>query len=229
MTENTRKYHRDPSKPQNGFKSNRFIAEEVTLLDGTKEVRIRSVNGTFTPDLWDVFLDNYREHGMMKKAAAAAGVSASAVRRVITKHKEFAEACLEAEEEYRDKVVEHVQNLALNGTVRKSYDRQGALISEEQVFMPNIVLAEARRVEEGYRDKREVAMNVSGGVLVAPSSVNSIDDWESKYGDGETVEGTATEVQPEEEEDKGVLENHKHIRGGVTPALLRSHLGDQDD
>ena len=190
-----------PTGPRNGFKHGRFIAEEITQLDGTKVVKIRSSLGSFTPDLYDEFLGEYEHHGRLKTAAIAVGVSANAVRRVILKDQAFAEACLEAEDEYRMRVIEHVQNLVFEGTTKESYDRNGNLVSTEQVYPIPLIQMEARRVEEGYRDKRDVNMNVSGGVLVAPAEVKSIDDWSKKFGDGEVIEGEAVDISEKGDDD----------------------------
>ena len=191
---------RSPTRAEvtNGVKQGRFYAKEIKLLDGTTVVKIVSSQGTFTPDLYNEFLEEYEKHGMIRKAAAAIGVGTSAVKRVIMKNPEFAEACAECEETYRDKMVQHIQNLAFNGSIKKTFDRTGKLLTEETIYPIPLIQMEARRVEAGYRDKREVEMKVSGGVLIAPAEVKSIDDWEKKFKDGETIEGEATEIEDHE-------------------------------
>lgn len=195
---------RSPTRAEvtNGVKQGRFYAKEVRLLDGTTVVKIVSSQGTFTPDLYNEFLDEYEKHGMIRKAAAAIGVSSSAVRRVIARNTEFAEACVECEETYRDKMVQHIQNLAFNGSIKQTFDRTGKLLTEEIVYPIPLIQMEARRVEAGYRDKREVEMKVSGGVLIAPAEVKSIDEWESRYSDGDTIEGEATEIKDHEDQEE---------------------------
>lgn len=143
------------------------------------------------------FVAEYRQHGRMGDSARAAGVTNKTVREHMAKDEDFAEACLEAEEEYRSRLVAHQQDLVFNGTVKKTFDRQGNVVSEEQIYPIPLIQMELRKHDEGYRDKKEVGITHKGGVLVAPAEMASIEDWESKYADGETIEGSAEEVPPD--------------------------------
>ena len=117
----------------------------------------------------------------MGEAAAAAGVSTQTVRAHIDKDEDFAEAILECETEYREKLVGHHQDLVFNGTTKKSYDRNGNLVSEEQVYPIRLIELELKKHDPGYREKQEVAVTHSGGVLVAPAETTSIEDWEKRF------------------------------------------------
>ena len=128
-----------------------------------------------------VFLDEYRKWGRMGEAAALVGVSTQCVRAQIDKDPEFAEALLIAEEEYKDKLIGHHQDLVFNGTVKKSYDRTGRLVSEETVYPIRLIELELKKHDAGYREKQELAVSHSGGVLVAPAEMASIDDWEKRF------------------------------------------------
>lgn len=68
------------------------------------------------------------------------------------------------------------------------------MVSEEKVYPIRLIELELKKHDEGYRDKREVDVKVSGGVLVAPPDVNSIDDWEARFSGGRMIEGEAQEV-----------------------------------
>lgn len=179
----------DDSQPQIGNTSSAIVVDRYKDLEGNWRTRIRSVRGKFDDAAKERFLAEYRIHGRMGDSARAAGVSPKTVNTHMAKDEEFAEACLEAEEEYRSKLVAHQQDLVFNGTVKKTYDRNGNVVSEEQIYPIPLIQMELRKHDEGYRDKREVDMNVRGGVLVAPAEVGSIEDWESKYADDKTIEG----------------------------------------
>lgn len=128
-----------------------------------------------------IFLETYRKWGRMGEAAAAAGVSTQTVRKHIDEDEDFAEALLMAEEEYREKLIGHHQDLVFNGTIKKSYDRNGNLVSEETVYPIRLIELELKKHDQGYREKQELAVNHSGGVLVAPADMGSIEDWEKKF------------------------------------------------
>ena len=174
--------------------SGKFAAERYKDLEGNWRVRIRAQRSKLDDEAKERFLAEYRLHARMGDSARAAGVTGKTIREHMAKDDEFAEACLMAEQEYQSKLIAHQQNLVFNGTVKKTYDRAGNLVSEEQQYPIPLIQMELRKHDEGYRDKREVDMKVSGGVLVAPAELNSIEDWESKYGDDKTIEGEATEV-----------------------------------
>lgn len=133
------------------------------------------------------FLEEYKEHARIATAAVSVGISASCVREHIMLDKEFAKACLEAENHYHDRLIKHHQNLVFNGTVKESYDRNGGLVSRETIYPIRLIELELKKHDEGYRDKREVSMNVNGGVLVAPADVNSIDDWEKRFSEAKVI------------------------------------------
>jgi hypothetical protein len=141
------------------------------------------------------FLDEYLKWGRMGESAAAAGVSPQTIRKALEDDEEFGEAMMLCEEAYRDKLVGHHQNLVFNGTQKENYDRNGNLVSTETIYPIPLIQMELRRHFTEYRDKQEVAVTHSGGVLVAPAETKTIDDWEKRY--TKTIDITPTE----EEED----------------------------
>lgn len=183
----------DPYIPTTAGNS-KMVAVEEQMYDGTWRVRIRAQTGKFDDAAKAQFLSHYAETGRKGDSARMAGVTVKTVWDHMGKDQEFAAAMLQAEDDYRDKVVAHVQKLVFDGQVKKTYDRNGNLVSEEEIYPIPLIQMEARRVEEGYRDKREMDVKVSGGVLVAPPEVASIDDWEERFSDGKTIEGTAEET-----------------------------------
>jgi hypothetical protein len=128
----------------------------------------------------ELFINHYRKTNNLAHSAALIGVSASAVRERRKKDKIFAKLMDLAEEHYADQVKSVFQDLALNGTEKHTYDRNGNLISTERVIHGRLLELEMKRVDPSYNEKREVAHTVAGGVLVAPAEV-SIDQWEKQY------------------------------------------------
>ena len=142
-----------------------------------------------------IFLETFRKWGRMGEAAAAAGVTTATVRTHIKDDEDFAEAVLLAEDEYREKLVGHHQDLVFNGTIKKSYDRNGNLVSEETIYPIRLIELELKKHDSGYREKQEISHQHSGGVLVAPAEMGSIDDWQKKF-------ENMRDITPDNDEDK---------------------------
>ncbi len=133
------------------------------------------------------FLQEFRKWGRMGESAAAAGVSPQTVRKAMEDDEDFAEAMILCENEYQDKLIGHHQDLLFNGTVKESFDRNGGLVSRETVYPIRLIELELKKHDAGYRDKQEIAVNHSGGVLVAPAEMTSIDDWEKRFSKAKDV------------------------------------------
>jgi hypothetical protein len=154
-----------------------------------------------------VFLDEYSKWGRIGEASAAAGVTTQTVRKAIEEDEDFAEAMLIAEEDYRDKLISHHQNLVFNGTQKENYDRNGNLVSRETIYPIRLIELELKKHDPGYRDKQEIAVNHTGGVLLAPAEMNSIEDWEQRFSKAKDVtpkgptESVRISLQDQDEED----------------------------
>ncbi len=152
------------------------------------------------------FLEVYRKWGRIGDAAAAVPCSTQVVRKEIAEDEDFAEAVLMAEEEYRDKLIGHHQDLVFNGTIKKSYDRNGNLVSEETIYPIRLIELELKKHDPGYREKQEISHKHSGGVLIAPAEMGTIDDWEKKFSNMKDVtpdEGQKpVPLQIDDDEDK---------------------------
>tara|TARA_R110000851_G_scaffold16046_1_gene52501 strand:+ start:1783 stop:2418 length:636 start_codon:yes stop_codon:yes gene_type:complete len=155
------------------------IRDKVT---GEWRTAIRMSRTKFDEKAKEVFLLEYAKWGRMGESAAAAGVSTLTVRRHMEEDEEFAEAFYMQEEEYRDKLIGHHQNLLFNGTQKTTYDRNGGKVSEETIYPIRLIELELKKHDKGYRDKQEIAVNHSGGVMIAPAEMADIDDWETRFG-----------------------------------------------
>lgn len=172
-------------------RSSRPIAVKYQDDDGNWRIGVRMSRIKFGDAEKGIFLDEYRKWGRMGESAAQAGVSTQAVRYHMSVDEDFALAVLMAEEEYKDKLVAHHQDLVFNGQEKRIFDRQGKLVSTERVYPIRLIEIELKKHDEGYRDKREVEMKHTGGVLVAPAETASIDDWEKRF-------SSAKDITPED-------------------------------
>ena len=172
--------------------------ERYQDADGKWRVRLIAQRHKFDEERKTTFLTALAEHGIKGKAAAAAGITTGTVNNHLKSDSDFAEAYLAAQEEYQSKVLLHHQNLIFNGVEKRTFDRNGNIVSEEVQYPIRLIELELKKVDEGYRDKREVSVDVTGGVLVAPAAVASIDDWEKKFvksgeNDGDSTPGQIIE------------------------------------
>lgn len=133
------------------------------------------------------FLDEYRKWGRMGESAAAAGVSKQTVRKALEDDEDFAEAVMACEEEYKDKLVAHHQDLVFNGQEKINYDRNGNIVSRETIYPIRLIEMELKKHDKGYREKIEQEITHKGGVLVAPAEMKTIDDWESRFSNAKNV------------------------------------------
>lgn len=161
--------------------------EEFDEESGQWRTKIKMSRTKFNEKEKGIFLDEYRKWGRMGESAAAAGVSTQTVRKALEEDDDFAEAMLICENEYKDKLIGHHQDLVFNGQLKKTYDRNGNLVSEERIYPIRLIELELKKHDQGYREKQEVAVNHTGGVLLAPSEAGSVDDWEKRFSSAKNI------------------------------------------
>ena len=175
--------------------------EEYFDDDGNWRIRITS-GSKFDEVSRGIFLREMADHGRKSTAAMAAGVSVTTANWAIKNDIEFNEAVAHCQLIYRDRVIAHHQDLLFNGIEKTRYDNKGAIVEITRDYPIRLIELELKHVDDGYRDKREIHMNVTGGVLVAPIGV-SIEDWEKEY--GKTVEGKFTEAKDKSSDKETVV------------------------
>lgn len=156
-------------------------------ISGSWRSEIKMSQTKFDDKAKEVFLIELAKWGRMGEAAAAAGVTSGTVRRHMKEDQEFAEAMMVQEEEYKEKLIGHHQDLLFNGVEKSIYDKTGAVISTERVYPIKLIEMELKKHDEGYREKRELKVDVTGGVLVAPAEMETIGDWEERFGKAKDI------------------------------------------
>ena len=167
------------------------IVEITDPKTGEITRKVKMTRKKFDADAQARFLNEYQKWGRMTESALAAGVTTQTVRAEIDRNPDFAEALMEAEGVYRDKLIAHHQDLVFNGIEKTNFDRNGNVVSRETQYPIPLIQMELRKHDEGYREKKEMSVQHGGGVLLAPSEMSSIEDWEAKFRD----------VTPKEEEE----------------------------
>lgn len=175
--------------------------------DGNWRKKVQMVKNKFDDRAKGIFLDEYRKWGRMGESAASAGFSTGTIRRHMEEDEEFGMAVLMAEEEYKEQLIGHHQDLIFNGTQKESYDRNGNLVSTETIYPIRLIELELKKHDPGYREKQEIAVNHTGGVLVAPAETASIDDWEKRFSKAKNI----TPEIPQIEDEDGKVEDAEQI------------------
>jgi len=120
----------------------------------------------------EIFLEAFRQNNLKMRACEQAGVSLVTVNDHLKNDLEFAEAYDQAVQDWRDYVVETaIVKIALEGVEVKKFDKDGNVVEERRDHPVQLLLAELRRVDPGYRDKSTLDVNSGGGVLVAPADM----------------------------------------------------------
>ena len=175
--------------------------EEYFDDDGNWRLRITA--GTkFNEMSRGIFLREMAEHGRKSTAAMAAGVSVTTANWAIKNDEDFNEAVAHCQLIYHDRIIAHHQDLLFNGIEKIRYDGKGNVIDTTREYPIRLIELELKKHDDGYRDKREINMNVSGGVLIAPAGM-TIEEWEKKH--GTVVEGEFTEAEAKSSVEKAVV------------------------
>lgn len=105
-----------------------------------------------------------------------------------------------AKQEYRDVIAKEVYRRAVEGVQEPVI---GGVFKDEVVievtkYSDRLLELEAKRVDPSYRERQQVDMNVSGGVMILNAQPTSEEEWGNQYG----VPVTEKEEAQKEEEKK---------------------------
>lgn len=147
----------------------------------------------FTPPVLTRVFNELANCGVMRTACAAAEVSVTQFSRLRGVHEEIDKFTLLALEFYRDRIRETVHNRAIEGWDEPVY-YQGRKVGKVHKFSDRLLEMQAKSHCPEYRDRSEVDVNVTGGVLVIHCPDLSREDWLEERRkrsaiDGEVVDG----------------------------------------
>lgn len=143
---------------------------------GTEIVR-RAAYGKVSPDSLSAFLAAYMDCGHKAKAALAAGLSYSSILRAEKDDPEFADEVVQAHELFTAKLSDAAYRAAVEGWKVPKYDAKGNLCGHEWKFSERILELMLKRHDPSFRDKHDVDVKHSGGVVVVQAPAMSVDDW----------------------------------------------------
>lgn len=177
-------------------------ADEIVKPESVgAQIQKRAAYGRVTVESITRYLEVLAETGQKVTACAAAHLSLSSIQNLRKMDPEFAEEEERARETFIATYIdEPFRRFGLIGVNRIIIDKDGNRHEGERVIQPQIALAYARKFDKAYRDKQEVDVNHSGGVVVVTAPLQEVDlesyarKVESERRD--FVEGEATPSTP---------------------------------
>ena len=109
-------------------------------------------------------------------AAKAADVSMQTVRDHIERVPDFAKAVESVLENRSQRIVERLEQQFIEGHFEPIVNKDGEVIGERKKLETQARIKVVQRHEKEYRDKQEIDLNQTGGVLVVHEQEN-VEDW----------------------------------------------------
>lgn len=138
----------------------------------------------FDYDAQERFLRSIENQGRITVAAEAVGVSAECAREYIRSDREgFAERFNEAMQVFRDKIEEEIHRRAMEGVdepIIGGKDRD-EVVAHVRRYSDRLLEFYAKRHIPEYRERGQLDVNVSGGVMVVPARPATPSDWATQY------------------------------------------------
>ena len=133
-------------------------------------------------------LDIFAKTGRITDAASAAGVSISTIRSHLQKNPEFAQAWEIAQEQYSDHVTSLIEERAFTGIEEPIIGgrHRDEVVGHKRTYSDSLAVLHAKRYVPAYRERQQLDVSVSGGVLAVssamPNTANGRREWNSLYG-----------------------------------------------
>lgn len=146
-------------------------------------MRFRQSRTRFTDAKKQMFIDALATHGRNHAAAEAAGVTYETVRSHMKADTEFKNAVEEARAKFGEILEAEVHRRGVDGVNEPVYNyKDGSVLGTVKKFSDKMLELSLKKNIAEYRDKSQVDMNMSGGVLVVPTKSESDEDWSKRHG-----------------------------------------------
>lgn len=144
---------------------------------GTEIIR-RAAYGKVTPETLTRFLEAYMDCGHKAKAALIAGLSYSSILRAEKDDPEFADEVVQAHELFTAKLSDAAYKAAVEGWKVPKFDAKGQLCGHEWKFSERILELMLKRHDPAFRDKADIDVKHSGGVVVVQAPALPPGSWD---------------------------------------------------
>ena len=127
------------------------------------------------------FLEVLRETGLFCRAAEAVNMNPESIRLRRKADPELEADCQLSLECFRETLEAEIFRRGVSGTDKPVF-YQGVECGSIREYSDRLLELMAKRHIPEYRDKGQVDLNVSGGVLVVPSEATTSKEWEDEHG-----------------------------------------------
>jgi hypothetical protein len=150
--------------------------------------RRNEVNVKFTPVAMAAILNNLANCGVFYQALVGAGLSYSQFTKLRKEHPDLEPLIDEAMDLYRQKVAHAVHSRAIHGTEKDVYYK-GRVVGQIREYSDRLLELHAKRHCPEYRDKGQLDVNVSGGVLLVQQAPMSKEEWLAEQRKRNAIDG----------------------------------------
>lgn len=154
----------------------------------------------FDRDQRDVFLQAFALSGLIFKACRAAGIVQETYRRWQRDNIEgFADEAEEAKAVYRESLEAEIHRRAVDGVpvpLLGGKDRDKIIVTVQE-YSDRLLEFHAKRHIPEYREKQQIDLNMTGGVIAIPVPIKNDKAWETEYSEVDsvkTIEGVKTDT-----------------------------------
>jgi len=144
----------------------------------------------FTPARKHKFLEAFRRLGLLHTSAAVVDVVPETIRRHRKDDSTFAADYDEALQDFRETLESEAYRRAVHGLKEEIY-YQGGVVGTKLNYSDRMLELLLKRHIPEFRDKHQVDMNISGGVLVVPGNEETAEEWEARLKEEQTSGGKA--------------------------------------
>lgn len=164
-----------------------------------KEIQRRAAYGRVTTESIAKFLEAYRECGIIVKAALAANLSYSSIANLRKTDPDFEAEMEQAKQMWiAEKLDAPLREIGIDGIKEPIFSpKTGQLLGHKRVIHAQVTLAYARKFDPAYRDKQELDVNHTGGVLVVTAPARDVTDWKERFGSGQRRD--VIDMEPEQD------------------------------
>jgi hypothetical protein len=137
---------------------------------------------------WRQFDDHVKEQfllflsrsGQLVSSAAQAGVSSQTVRNHREADPEFDTLVEDAISRYRDSVDAEIKRRGIDG-IEEPVFYQGVVVGWLRRYSDALALAHAKAHDPRYRERTQLDVKHSGGVMVVPAQPATTQDWTNRF------------------------------------------------
>lgn len=142
----------------------------------------------FTPALQQMFIEHLRKHGVIGEAALFATVSRKLVLNQRKDFPEFDQEVREAMVEHADVVETELLRRAVEG-IDEPVFYKGEQVATVKKYSDRLLELAIKSKKPEYRDKSQLSVAMSGGVLIVPGIETDEDTWHRQHEGGKDAKG----------------------------------------